>query len=136
MSRRTPAEAEAAFRQAIEELGATVIGRYVRVNVSVEIKCAAGHVSNCTPNNVLQGGGICLRCVADRKYRAQRAEFVRTVETAGWAVLDVIAPGANAYARVECPDGHEQLMRRDPLNLICQTCVPARPKNLRTRYTF
>lgn len=136
MSRRTPAEAEAAFRQAIEEMGATVLGRYVRVGLPVEIRCAAGHVSNCTPNNVLRGGAICPRCAADRKYRAQRAEFVRTVETAGWAVLDVIAPDANAYARVECPDGHEQLMRRHPLSIICRMCMPSRPKNLRTRYTF
>jgi hypothetical protein len=136
VSRRTPAEAEAAFRDAIEALGATVIGRYVRVGLPVEVRCAAGHVSNCTPNNVLRGGGICLRCLADRKYQAQRAEFVRTVEAADWTVLDVIAPDANAYARVECPAGHEQLMRRDPLSLICRTCTPARPKNLRARYTF
>jgi hypothetical protein len=56
------ANAETAFRARLSELGAELLEPYKSALKPHRVRCAAGHISNSTPNNIQRGRGICLSC--------------------------------------------------------------------------
>lgn len=49
--------------------------------------------------------------------------FVNQLDDMGWIVWNTELPGA-AYAEVECPSGHPQVVKRDSFQGRCMTCHP------------
>jgi hypothetical protein len=58
-----PRAAEAAFRERLEQLGATLLEPvWLGANTPHSVWCAAGHYCTPTPGNVSRGQGICPQC--------------------------------------------------------------------------
>lgn len=117
---RDPRTAEAAFRDRLQELGATLMETaYLGSKEGHRVICAEGHECRPRPKDLQQGDGLCRECAADRlrgrpqparqrgpgsvqaeaRFRARIAELNGTVLGA-YVSIDV-------PVLVRCAEGHE-----------------------------
>lgn len=121
-----PRVAEAAFRNRIAELGATLIEPiWLGCDRPHRVICANGHECNPSPGSVKQGQGICGACVgrsssvAEAMFRARLGELGATLIEPAWL-------GGNVPHRVLCAKGHECTPRPSNVRLghgICEACA-------------
>lgn len=123
---KDPRVAEAAFRNRLAELGATMMEpKWLGANRPHHVRCSAGHDCTPRPNNVRNGWGFCQTCsgtdpkTAEAAFRTRLAELGATLLESKWL-------GANTPHRVRCAAGHHCTPR--PAHLrdgggACSTCA-------------
>lgn len=129
-ARVSPRQAEAAFRDRLDELGATLLEpSWLGANTPHRVRCAAGHDCAPRPASVRKGGGVCVTCagkdprVAEAAFRARLAEMGATLLEPTWL-------GSMVPHRVRCAVGHDWTPR--PGNVrkgaTCRACAGKDPK--------
>lgn len=119
-----PADAEAAFRRRVEELGGTVLGEYVNTQTKVHVRCSAGHDRYPVPSNVGQGLGFCVTCAGQDTDVAEAAFRARVNDLGG----TVLGPWVNSQTlvHVRCAAGHDCYPRPGHIQQgvgICRKCA-------------
>lgn len=120
---RQSAEAKALFLSRMDELGATVTGRYLTIQTPVNALCKNGHACAPRPSNVRNGQGICRTCAGQNPVVAE-ANFRARVEELGGEVLGQYR-GTGRPVLVRCAEGH--LSEPYPNNVrngegVCRFC--------------
>lgn len=126
MSKPTPEENEAEFRDRITAFGAVMTGTYTTVQKPVDITCSAGHPTRVALRNLRNGQGICRACYLENKAARGEARFrQRVAELGGTVVGEYVS--TKAKVTVRCAAGHEH--NAYPGNItrkgasLCNTCV-------------
>ena len=120
-----PAQAEAAFRIRLAELGATLLEpRWLGADRPHGVQCAAGHACEPRPGNVRNGQGICRKCARNDTAQAE-SDFLGRLQSVGAVLLEPYVNNNYPHA-VRCRAGHECLAR--PGNVqqgwgFCATCA-------------
>ena len=101
----------AAFVVRVEALGGVVLEPVWLGNQKQHrVRCAEGHDCSPRPNDVQQGGGICLKCGRANRVNPRSApawaEFKALVAAQGGEVLEPEWLGNNKPHRVRCSEGH------------------------------
>ena len=125
-----PATAEAAFRAAMADLGAVVLGEYRNAHTRVYVLCRAGHECYPAPHSVQQGDGICITC-AGRDPAAAEAAFLKRLAELGATPLYERWQGAAVGHRLLCAAGHESYSRPSDVRKgdgVCRTCAGKDPR--------
>lgn len=129
--RRDSLEAEAAFRQRLEQLGAELLEPEWRgLSAKHHVRCHAGHDCHPTPASVRRGQGICLRC-ARRSPADAEAAFRSRLAELGAELLEPYVNSKTGHL-VRCAAGHECHPRPNTLAStpygICSTCARNDPR--------
>ena len=125
---KDPAAAEAAFRARLAELGAELLQPYVNSKTAHHVRCAAGHACYARPNDVQQGGGVCVTC-SGRDPVAAAIAFRSRVAERGAVVLGEYR-NAHTKVHVRCPAGHDCYPTPHDVQRghgICRTCAGKDP---------
>jgi single CXXC unit len=115
--------AEAAFRERLDALGATLLGTYVNSGTPVLVLCAAGHRCEPRPNSVQRGQGVCVVCAGNDRAAGELAFCTRVAELGGMVLGEYV--NNHTPVLVRCPGGH--LGRPHPHGImtgqgICRIC--------------
>lgn len=132
-----PATAEAGFRVALAQIGATLLeSRWLGASKPHHVRCAAGHDCYPWPTSVQQGRGICITCAGMDPVAAE-AGFRARVEALGGECLFTGWSGCNAGHHVRCKDGHDCYPRPGHVQQgrgICRTCAGQDPASAETAF--
>ena len=122
--------AEAAFRERLRELGATLLEpEWLGCQTKHHALCAAGHDCYPTPNDAQKAKGICRVCAGNDPAAAEAAFRARLVAL-GAELLEPAWLGAQKKHRVRCSAGHECRPRPSDVRQghgICRTCAGRDP---------
>ncbi|GHH87877.1 hypothetical protein GCM10017771_30860 [Streptomyces capitiformicae] len=124
-SGRDPQTAEAKFRARLADLGATLLEpKWLGNHKPHRMRCSAGHECAPRPAGVMQGQGICRRCVGCDPQAAWDA-FRARVTGLGGEVLEPEWLGKDVPHRVRCSAGHASSPRPNNTRRwgICATCA-------------
>lgn len=123
---KNPRVSQAAFRDQLDKLGATLIEpTWLGTDRPHRVICASGHECSPRPNSVQRGQGVCLVCagrssiVAEEKFRARLVELGATLLESEWL-------GAGTPHRVICVNGHQCAPRPTNVRMghgICEACA-------------
>jgi len=125
---KDPAYAWNGFRDRVRELGGEVLEPEWRgKDVPHRVRCAEGHETAVSPNNVRKGQGVCRFCAGRETTPEQAAEnFRRAVADHDGEVLEPAWLGALATHRIRCAEGHEATVRPTDVQQgqgICRYCA-------------
>jgi hypothetical protein len=124
-SRCDPAVAEAEFRAALAERGATLLEpRYLGGTKPHKIRCPEGHIVTQTPNNVRKGRGC--RICSGRYWGKGAEEFVTRLTEMGAELLEPEWLGGGEPHRAICAQGHACFARPNVVKRgggICKICA-------------
>lgn len=117
--------AEQSFRARVTELGGIVVEPHWLGSMKPHrVVCPRGHECRPTPNNILQGHGMCRRCAGNDSASAEVAFRAHVADLGG----QVIGQYVSNHAPVDCvcPNGHS--CRPMPSNIrnrkgMCRTCA-------------
>jgi hypothetical protein len=120
------ATAEAAFREAVAELGGVVLEpEWLGVATPHWVRCAAGHECRPRPSWITSGhAGLCRVCGGHDPETAAAAFRARVAELGG-VLLESGYLGAVLQHRVRCPVGHETTCTPNYLKrggALCRVC--------------
>lgn len=119
------------FQARVTALGGRVLEpHWLGARTPHRAECAAGHPTSPRPNNVQQGGGLCLICVGHDPATAWWQFQVR-VEELGGSVLELDWLGNGVPHRVKCSSGHEVSPRPACVQQgkgICRICAGKDPE--------
>jgi hypothetical protein len=124
--RSTSVAAEAAFRQRLAALGATLLeSDFLGTHQPHRVRCASGHECRPRPGDVRRGRGICLTCAVRNPLLAE-AQFRRRLSALGATPLFDSWLGANRPHHVRCAAGHD--CWTSPANVrrgwgVCKPCA-------------
>lgn len=103
-----PKVAEAAFRARVEELDGVVLEpEWLGNGKPHRVRCAAGHECSPMPTNVLQGQGICRRCMG----KAWDAFYVVVDEVNGHLKFGITSGNPRPRLRIHERDGFDTVLR-------------------------
>jgi len=128
-ARNDPAAAAAAFREALDRMGATLLERdWLGSMVPHRVRCIAGHNCRPMPASVQQGHGICRVCAGVDTATAE-ADFRARVEKVGGIVLGSYVNNKTPIL-VRCKAGHDSWPWPSSVQAgrgICLTCSERDP---------
>lgn len=123
---KSPASAEAQFREAARRLRLTVVGNYVTTKSKVDVICPQGHRRQVHPGRLPRQTIGCTICAKQDKATARQA-FEAAAEEAG-VVLTSEYVSSGRPVRGTCPDGHELAVRPNNIQSgggFCRQCACA-----------
>jgi len=127
--------AEARFRARVVQLGGTPLyEKWLGKNKGHHVRCANGHESWPSPEQVRDGGGLCRKCaglarIERNRVQAEAAFLVRLVELGATPLYEKWL-GVKRKHHVRCADGHDCYpMAQNVLNGkgVCWTCAGNNP---------
>lgn len=120
-TRRSQAEAEAAFREMVAVKGGEIVGEYAGTRAKIRLRCRHGHEWDVRPFSVI-AGNWCPTC-GGRTPEGAAEKLKRIVEANGGMVFDEYA-GSQVKLGFRCRHGHE--WRATPNSVIsgtwCRKC--------------
>jgi hypothetical protein len=131
---QSPAVAEAAFRERLTELGATLIERtWLGAMKKHHVICRGGHDVYTKPNWIQQGRGLCRRCAGLDPRDAEAAFRARLAELG----VELLEPYINSQVghRARCAAGHDCRPRPTGLQRGEGPCVTCAGKDWRVAET-
>lgn len=104
---KDPRVAEAAFRERLAELGATLLEpTYLGANTPHRVRCSAGHDCTPRPSNIRDGNGLCRACAK----RAWNALYV-VADDLGVVKFGITSGDPRPRLGVHRRDGLDQIVR-------------------------